>query len=103
MKVNAIAQMLDNLSIYDTKIIVTVCDENGIKTEMELLSPDDLINGAVDAGCNIQMFFSNGKIFSGKFDSVEDEDGQLVVYVGNAKSGLFYGFPFDKLVGYYLV
>lgn len=102
MKENAIAEMLNNSSIEEAKIIINVCNQNGEVNKVTLLDPDDLINGVLASGVIVNLVFSNWKIYTGIFDSVEDEDGQLVIYIRavDAKEHL-YGLPFDRLVGYY--
>lgn len=102
MKETAIAEMLMNCSIEDANITITVCDQNGTETEIVLLKPDDLINEVVEAGETIELVFSNMKIFKGIFDSVEDEDGELVIYIRSiVGTSYLIGLPFDKLIGYY--
>lgn len=102
MKETAIAEMLNNCSIEDAKIIINVCDQNGEVHKVTLQDPEDLINEVLPSGEVVNLVFSNWKIYTGIFDSVEDEDGQLVIYIRavNAKDHL-YGLPFDRLVGYY--
>lgn len=102
MKETAIAEMLNNCSIEEAKIIINVCDQNGEVAKVTLQNPDDLINGALAPGKIVNLVFANWKIYTGIFDSVEDEDGQLVIYIlaVDAKDHL-YGLPFDRLVGYY--
>lgn len=102
MKENAIAEMLYNSSIEEAKIIINVCNQNGKVAKVTLHDPDDLINEVLAPGEIVNLVFSNWKIYTGIFDSVEDEDGQLVIYIRavNAKEHL-YGLPFDRLVGYY--
>lgn len=102
MKENAIAEMLNNSSIEEAKIIINVCDQNGDVDKVTLQDPDDLINEVVAPGEEINLVYPNWKIYTGIFDCVDDEDGQLVIYfraVG-AKDHL-YSLPFDRLVGYY--
>lgn len=102
MKENAIAEMLNNSSIEEAKIIINVCNQNGEVNKVTLQDPDDLINEVLASGEIVNLVFSNWKIYTGIFDSVEDEDGQLVIYIRavDAKEHL-YGLPFDRLVGYY--
>lgn len=102
MKENSIAEMLNNSSIEKAKIIINVCDQNGDVAQVVLQDPDDLINEALAPGEIVNLVFANWKIYIGIFDSVEDEDGQLVIYIRavDAKHHL-YGLPFDRLVGYY--
>lgn len=102
MKENAIAEMLNNCSIEEAKIIINVCNQNGDVNKVTLQDPDDLINEVLASGEIVNLVFSNWKIYTGIFDSVEDEDGQLVIYIRavDAKEHL-YGLPFDRLVGYY--
>lgn len=102
MKENAIAEMLNNCSIEEAKIIINVCNQNGEVNKVTLQDPDDLINEVLASGEIVNLVFSNWKIYTGIFDSVEDEDGQLVIYIRavDAKEHL-YGLPFDRLVGYY--
>lgn len=102
MEENAIAEMLNNSSIEEAKIIINVCDQNGNVAKVTLQDPDDLINEALAPGKIVNLVFANWKIYTGIFDSVEDEDGQLVIYIRavDAKDHL-YGLPFDRLVGYY--
>ena len=47
--------------------------------------------------------FANWKIYTGIFDSLEDEDGEYILYI-KPRSGASYGvgLAYDKLVGYYL-
>lgn len=102
MKENAIAEMLNNSSIEEAKIIINVCNQNGEVNKVTLQDPDDLINEVLASGEIVNLVFSNWKIYTGIFDSVEDVDGQLVIYIRavDAKEHL-YGLPFDRLVGYY--
>lgn len=102
MKENAIAEMLNNCSIEEAKIIINVCNQNGEVKKVTLQDPDDLINEVLASGEIVNLVFSNWKIYTGIFDSVEDEDGQLVIYIRavDAKEHL-YGLPFDRLIGYY--
>lgn len=102
MKETAIAEMLNNSSIEEAKIIINVCNQNGEVNKVTLQDPDDLINEVLASGEIVHLVFSNWKIYTGIFDSVEDEDGQLVIYIRaiDAKEHL-YGLPFDRLVGYY--
>ena len=102
MKENAIAEMQNNCSIEEAKIIINVCNQNGEVNKVTLQDPDDLINEVLASGEIVNLVFSNWKIYTGIFDSVEDEDGQLVIYIRavDAKEHL-YGLPFDRLVGYY--
>lgn len=102
MKETAIAEMLNNSSIEEARIIINVCDKNGNIAKVMLKDPDDLINEALAPGKIVNLVFANWKIYTGIFDSVEDEDGQFVIYIRavNAKDHL-YGLPFDRLIGYY--
>lgn len=102
MKVNAIAQMLTHPSFNNAQIIITVTDKDGAEKEIALLDPDDFVNEAVPSGTTVHMVYSNCKIYTGVLDSLEDEDGQLVIYIRSVRDqSTISGFPFDKLVGYY--
>lgn len=102
MKESAIAQLLQNCDITESKLVINVENPDGVKKEITLKDSEDFMNDLVKKGTIVSLVFSNWKIYTGIFDSLEDEDGEYVLYI-KPKSDFPYGvcLPYDKLVGYY--
>lgn len=103
MKESAIAQLLQNCDITETKLVINVHNADGVTKEITLKDPEDFMNDVVKKGTIVNLVFANWKIYTGIFDSLEDEDGEYVLYI-KPKSGAAYGvcLSYDKLVGYYI-
>lgn len=103
MKESAIAQLLQNCDITEAMLVINIQTANGDKKEITLKDSEDFMNDVVKKGTIVNLVFSNWKIYTGIFDSLEDEDGEYVLYL-KPRSGASYGvgLAYDKLVGYYL-
>lgn len=103
MKESAIAQLLQNCDITEAILVINIQTADGDKKEITLKDSEDFMNDLVKKGTTVNLVFSNWKIYTGIFDSLEDEDGEYVLYI-KPKSGAAYGvcLPYDKLVGYYI-
>lgn len=102
MKESSIAQLLQNCDITESKLVINVQNADGDTKEITLKDSEDFMNDLVKQGTIVNLVFANWKIYTGIFDSLEDEDGEYVLYI-KSKSGASYGvcLPYDKLVGYY--
>lgn len=103
MKESAIAQLLQNCDITEAILVINIQTADGDKKEITLKDSEDFMNDLVKKGTTVNLVFSNWKIYTGIFDSLEDEDGEYVLYI-KPKSGAADGvcLPYDKLVGYYI-
>lgn len=103
MKESAIAQLLQNCDITEAMLVINIQTANGDKKEITLKDSEDFMNDVVKKGTIVNLVFANWKIYTGIFDSLEDEDGEYVLYI-KPKSGASYGvcLPYSKLVGYYI-
>lgn len=103
MKESAIAQLLQNCDITEAMLVINIQTANGDKKEITLKDSEDFMNDLVKKGTIVNLVFANWKIYTGIFDSLEDEEGEYVLYI-KPRSGASYGvcLPYDKLVGYYL-
>lgn len=103
MKESAIAQLLQNCDIIETKLVINVENADSVKKEISLKDSEDFMNDLVKKGTIVNLVFSNWKIYTGIFDSLEDEDGEYVLYLKPRSSASYgVGLAYDKLVGYYL-
>lgn len=94
--------MLNNSTIEEVKYNITVCNPEGDAYEVTLFSPEDLLNETVPAGEIINLVYSNGEIYTGIYEYIEDEDGQIVIYLRHVDAQDHrYCLPFVSLVGYY--
>lgn len=103
MKESAIAQLLQNCDITEAMLVINIQTANGDKKEITLKDSEDFMNDVVKKGTIVNLVFANWKIYTGIFDSLEDEDGEYVLYI-KTRSGASYGvcLPYSKLVGYYI-
>lgn len=102
MKESTIAQFLQNSDITDLKLVVNVESPDGVKKEITLKDSEDFINELVKQGTIVNLVFSNWKIYTGIFDSLEDEDGEYVIYLRPQSKDTYEAcLPYEKLVGYY--
>lgn len=104
MKQSAIAQLLNNCDITESKVVIGITLPDGTSKEgIVLKDTDDFLNETIQEGTKVNLVFVNTKIYTGLFDSLEDEDGEYVIYIRPAENTtMVFGFPFDKCVGYYL-
>ena len=103
MKESAIAQLLQNCDITEAILVINIQTADGDKKEITLKDSEDFMNDLVKKGTTVNLVFSNWKIYTGIFDSLEDEDGEYVLYIkprSGASSGVC--LPYNKLVGYYI-
>ena len=103
MKESAIAKLLQNCDITEAMLVINIQTADGDKKEITLKDSEDFMNDLVKKGTIVNLVFANWKIYTGIFDSLEDEEGEYVLYI-KPRSGASYGvcLPYDKLVGYYL-
>lgn len=103
MKESAIAQLLQNCDITEAILVINIQTADGDKKEITLKDSEDFMNDLVKKGTTVNLVFSNWKIYTGIFDSLEDEDGEYVLYI-KPRSGVSSGvcLPYNKLVGYYI-
>lgn len=102
MKSIATADILKDVCIDDATIHITFFNQDGTKGAATLRSPEDFVNEIVPEGSSVNLVYMNHKIYSGLYQYVLDEDGQLVIYIRSTGGARFlYGLPYDKLVGYF--
>lgn len=95
-------EMQNKSSVADVKIYITVCNQEGDAYETALQNPEDLLNDIVNPGDIINLVFSNWEIYSGVYEYIDDEDGQLVLYIrGVELQEHLYCLPYEQLIGYY--
>ncbi|WP_304968283.1 hypothetical protein [uncultured Duncaniella sp.] len=94
--------MLNSATVSDAAVEITVQTIDGKTMNIRLKDAEDFPNEVVAEGTFVNLVYASGKIFSGFFDSVEDEDGELAIYL-TSKPGNKFGsvFPFKHLIGYY--
>lgn len=102
MKGNAITELLKQSTIEEVKVIIKVRNQNGEVDMITLQDSDDIINGVILPGEKVNLVFRNAEIYSGIFDSVEDNSGQIIIYLrSRGEQGRLFVFPFDALLGYF--
>lgn len=104
MKETAIAQLLNNCDITEAKVVIDISRPDGNrKNGIVLKAPEDFMNDLVEKDTKVNLVFANTKIYTGFFASLEDEDGEYVLYIRPEKDSKWgVCLPYDKLVGYYL-
>lgn len=104
MKKTAIEQLLNNFDITEAKVVISISRPDGSrKNGIVLKAPEDFMNDLVEKDTKVNLVFANAKIYTGFFDSLEDEDGEYVLYIHPEKDSKWGEcLPYDKLVGYYL-
>ena len=102
MKESAIAQLLKNCDITESKLVINVQNADGDTKEITLKDSEDFMNDAVEHGTIFNLVSATPEIYTGVFDSLEDEDGEYILYI-QPLTGYYYGacLPYNKLVGYY--
>lgn len=102
MKEFAIAQLLSNCDITESKLVIEVQNSDGARKEITLKDAEDFMNEIVNEGTVINLIFQDGKIYTGIFVSLEDEDGEYILYIRPiANKPMVVCMPYKKLVGYY--
>lgn len=83
-------------------IEATFRNSNGSTTKIKLSSPEDFLNDIVPIGCLIGLVFTNGIILKVRFNGIEDDDGELVLYaIRDNESGSCFCMHYNKLLGYF--
>ena len=99
---NTAADIQRDICIDDATIHISYINQDGSKGAVALRSPEDFVNEIVPEGSPVNLVYKNKKIYSGLYQYVLDEDGQLVIYIRSTGGARFlYGLPYDKLVGYF--
>lgn len=102
MKETAIAQMLQNCDITDSQITINIQEPDGAVREITLKDPEDFMNEVVPKGSVVNLVFPDWKIYTGIFDTLEDDNGEFVLYIRPISGASWEAcLPFAKLVGYY--
>lgn len=103
MRYTATADVQKEVCIDDAIIRITYTNQDGSRASVTLKSPEDFVNDIVQKDTPVNLVYMNNKIYSGLFQYVLEEDGELVIYIRATGGARFlYGLPYEKLVGYFL-
>ena len=95
-------ELMKHPDVEAVEISIQVRAENGTEHNIMVRPAEDFLNDVVPEGVAVNLVYMNNKIYSGLYQYVLDEDGQLVIYIQSTGGARFlYGLPYDKLVGYF--
>ena len=102
MEKNVFTELVKHADVEAVQLSIKERAEDGTEHYIVVRPAEDFLNETVPEGTPVNLVYMNNKIYSGLYQYVLDEDGQLVIYIQSTGGARFlYGLPYDKLVGYF--